>query len=224
MNQGLNYIQAINPKVVLPFAGTYVLGGKFSKLQDYRGVPEIEEAAKYFQENLKPSTKVILLNSYEYFDLNTFIESKTYIPQDLDEKKRYLGEILAFKKYDYEEDPIPESTDLVPLMEIAYERLEAKRKEINFFSSTVVLINLFENGWFLINMDGSGAKIISQNEKNSIEKFVAYTLDLKLLKRLLLGPKYAHWNNAEIGSHISFERNPNIFERGLFYSMCYFHV
>ena len=32
-------------------------------------------------------------------------------------------------------------------------------------------------------------------------------LDPRLLKRILMGPKYAHWNNAEIGSHLKFELN-----------------
>ncbi len=39
----------------------------------------------------------------------------------------------------------------------------------------------------------------------------------------MLGPKFAHWNNAEIGSHLQFEREPNIYERGLCYSLSFFH-
>ena len=30
-------------------------------------------------------------------------------------------------------------------------------------------------------------------------------------------------NNAEIGSHLKFYRNPNIFEREVYLSLCYFH-
>ena len=55
------------------------------------------------------------------------------------------------------------------------------------------------------------------------EKYIKYTVDLKLLKKLWLGPKFAHWNNAEIGSHIKFYRNPNIFERNIYENMNYFH-
>ena len=33
-----------------------------------------------------------------------------------------------------------------------------------------------------------------------------------------MGPKYAHWNNAEIGSHITFYRKPDsLYERGMHY-------
>jgi UDP-MurNAc hydroxylase len=48
-------------------------------------------------------------------------------------------------------------------------------------------------------------------------------LDLRLLKWILDGPKFAVWNNAEIGSHIQFSRNPDKYERGLYYSLSYFH-
>ena len=41
--------------------------------------------------------------------------------------------------------------------------------------------------------------------------------------RILSGPKNAHWNNAEIGSHLTFERKPDNYERGLYYCLSYFH-
>ena len=55
------------------------------------------------------------------------------------------------------------------------------------------------------------------------KKYVRYETDIRLLKRLLMWPKYAHWNNAEIGSHLQFFRKPNIFERDIYGSMVYFH-
>ena len=45
-----------------------------------------------------------------------------------------------------------------------------------------------------------------------------------LLKRILMGPKYGHWNLAEGGSHIRFYREPDIYERGIHYCMNYFHA
>ena len=50
-----------------------------------------------------------------------------------------------------------------------------------------------------------------------------YETDIRLLKRLLMGPRYAHWNNAEIGSHLKFFRKPNIFERDIYNSFLFFH-
>ena len=50
-----------------------------------------------------------------------------------------------------------------------------------------------------------------------------FDVDPRLLKRILMGPKYAHWNNAEIGSHIKFFRKPDNYNKDIFISMCSFH-
>ena len=65
--------------------------------------------------------------------------------------------------------------------------------------------------------------MISKKDFKSDTKFVCYKTDKRLLKKLLQGPRYAHWNNAEIGSHIRFYRNPNVFEREVYMAMCFFH-
>ena len=75
----------------------------------------------------------------------------------------------------------------------------------------------------LLRSDGISPEIISQNEKNKFKKFLIIKTDYRLLLRLMRGPKFAHWNNAEIGSHLEFIRNPNVYERGLFYCLNFFH-
>jgi len=65
-----------------------------------------------------------------------------------------------------------------------------------------------------ISCKGDGFEIIDQENFND-ERYVTYNVDFKLLYRILRGPRYAHWNNAEIGSHIMFSRRPEVYERGL---------
>ena len=76
----------------------------------------------------------------------------------------------------------------------------------------------------VISCNGSGYKIIPETEKKDFKNFVLVELDDRLLNLLLLGPKFAHWNNAEIGSHINYFRKPDIYERKLFYCLNFFHV
>ena len=71
--------------------------------------------------------------------------------------------------------------------------------------------------------DIGGFKIISTQESEKIKNFVKLELDLRLLKWILDGPRYAVWNNAEIGSRIIYERYPDKYERGLYYCLSYFH-
>ena len=47
-------------------------------------------------------------------------------------------------------------------------------------------------------------------------------LDLKLLRRIL--DRKAHWNNAEVGSHINFKRYPNKMDPDVHTCMSFFHL
>ena len=47
-------------------------------------------------------------------------------------------------------------------------------------------------------------------------------LDLKLLRRIL--DRKAHWNNAEVGTHINFKRYPNKMDPDVHTCMSFFHL
>jgi UDP-MurNAc hydroxylase len=224
LTQGEKYIKLVNPKFYMPFAGTYTLAGNLSELQNKRGVPELDEAVNYFSNSSlinQEFSKPVLLNTYESFDLVTQKQSKKYSPVDTLEKEAYIKNILSKRKLDYEYDDEPIIDELLKLIPAANKRMNDKREEINFVSKTSVLVKLKENLYIKLNFDGSKFELIDNT--NGLESFVEYRLSLKLLNRILKGPRYAHWNNAEIGSHIKFRRIPNTFERGLYHSMCFFH-
>ncbi len=225
LSNGEKYIKLVNPKFYMPFSGTYTLAGNLSELQNKRGFPEIDEAVKYFsnsslinQEHSKP----VLLNTYEYFDLVTQKQSKIYTPLNTEEKESYIKNILSKKKFDYEYDDEPVMEELLELIPAANKRMNDKREEINFVSNTSVLVKLKEDLYVKLNFNGSEFELIDNT--NGLGSFVEFQLSLKLLNRILKGPKYAHWNNAENGSHIKFRRVPNTFERGLYHVMCFFHA
>ena len=104
----------------------------------------------------------------------------------------------------------------------ASQRFYDKKFQLNNKIDTNIYLDL---GTHLIKIDNQKNNIDLIKKQSSLnnEKYIKYTVDLKLLKKLLLGPKFAHWNNAEIGSHIKFYRNPNIFERNIYENMNYFH-
>ena len=225
LSQGEQYIQLVNPKFYMPFAGTYNLSGYLSKLNDNRGVPELEEAVSYFKNSDlidQCNTSPVILNTYEYFDIATENYSKKYIPLDLEEKRSYVNNILSKIKFDFEEDDEPTIDDIIDLVPAAYKRFEQKRKEINFSSKTKLFIKLDNTNYIEISFEGIKPIIVCST--NNFTPRVEYDLSNKLLKRILMGPRYAHWNNAEVGSHIRFNRVPNNFERGLYHSICFFHA
>jgi UDP-MurNAc hydroxylase len=226
LNQAEKYIDLVKPDFYMPFAGTYTLSGFLSNLQYKRGVPELEEALKFFKKSKlinQKKSKSVALNTYEYFDLELKKSSNEYIPFDENKKIKYIKNILSKKKFDYEYDSEVDLDDMYKLIPNAYNRMESKRKEINFKSETKVLIKLKKEKLLKISFDGSGFEYVSEIEKNNLKSFVQYDLSDKLLLRILKGPRFAHWNNAEVGSHIRFTRVPNKFERGLYHTMCFFH-
>jgi len=223
LEQGLNYINTINPKYYLPFAGTYTLSGKLTHLNKYRGVPDIEEALDYFKSKIKQS-QGILLNSYEYFDLSSSSHSKRYVSYKA-EKDKYINENLFQLEMDYEKDPNPSYLDIIKCIPGSHERFIKKIEEIGFKSNTVIFISLPDNKDLKVYLNAeNNYDIVDSNDYSNNEKYVRIETDFRLLLRLLKGPRYAHWNNAEIGSHLIINRNPNIFERGLFYSLYSFHL
>jgi len=101
---------------------------------------------------------------------------------------------------------------------------ERKRKELRFSSETVILLKLSNKEFFAITCNGNGWKIINQKSIHDYKKYVKLSLDTRLLKWILSGPTHAHWNVAENGSHITFERKPNVYERGLYYCLAFFYA
>jgi UDP-MurNAc hydroxylase len=223
LEQGLNFINTINPKYYLPFAGTYTLSGNLSHLNKFRGVPDIEEALDYFKSNISRS-QGFLLNAYEYFDLSAFSHSKKYVSYK-SEKDKYINENLLHLKMDFENDPYPTYSDIIKLIPESHKRFLNKIEEIGFRSNTVIFISLPSSKDLKIYLNGNNTyDIVDSNDYTFNDRYLRIETDFRLLLRLLKGPRYAHWNNAEIGSHLFIDRNPNIFERGLFYSLYSFHI
>ena len=225
-NQAESYVNLFQPKFFMPFAGRYTLGGKLADLNDQRGVPELEEAFDYFTVSSNINQKkhnCIILNTQNNFDITTKKASAPYKKSDLREKINYIKNVLSTIKFDFENKPHVTLEQINRLLPKCYERFENRRKKINYNSDKVILIKIIEDKILVISCNGSGYKIIPETEKKDFKNFVLVELDDRLLNLLLLGPKFAHWNNAEIGSHLQFYRYPDVFERAQYHCLCYFH-
>lgn len=218
------YINLFKPKFFMPFAGRYTLGGKLHELNIHRGEPELEEAFDELTTRIEQKKhRGILLNSDSSFDITTGTQSKPYQRINIEEKSKYVKEVLSKYKFDYENDPIVTEKQIEELLPASHKNFEEHRKKYGFKSDTTILIKITENKFIAISCNGKGYKIILKDEIEKYEKINLLSLDIKLLYRILLGPKKAVWDNADIGSHIRFKRVPNIYELGLYYSLTHFH-
>jgi len=222
-----NYVNLFEPDYFMPFAGRYTLAGKLAPLNDYRGVTELDDAFSYFTNSKNidvEKSKCIILNPGSIFDTETGQPSEPYKKIDKIQKQQYIQNVLAKRKLDYEYEQEPEIDEIKSLIGKSYERFERKRKELRFSSETTVLIKLSSEEFLAISCNGNGWKIIKQKNIDDYKNYVKLSLDTRLLKWILSGPRYAHWNVAENGSHITFERTPNVYERGLYYCLAFFYA
>ena len=209
---GLNTLRVLQPKYYLPFAGTYILGGFNYLKNENLPIPEIQDAVDFFQLELGTEDvhlSPILLNFNEFFDLETQVQSAKYVPIDTEERKKYICEVASSFPYDFEVDEVPENDELINLFSASLERLKKKQEEIKFFEDTNLLFDLSLNEFACINLKDSSISTV--NDISTINNYHRFQLDPRLLKRALRGPRYANWNNIEIGALLKFARQPDVY-------------
>ena len=227
LNQATKYIDEIKPDYYLPFAGTYTLTGKLSNLQNLRGVSNIDNAYTFFEKyylskNLSDKIKPLKLNPESTFDLSTKEYDRGYKKINQDVYNLYIAEKLNNKLLSYEKDELPSFDEIYELSKKAHQKFLDKNliNNVNLKSDIFIKVN---GKSLMLGVDKNLSVVNSEEIDKKSKKYVRYETDIRLLKRLLMGPRFAHWNNAEIGSHLKFFRKPNIFERDVYGSMCYFH-
>ena len=227
LNQAIKYIDEIKPNYYLPIAGTYSLTGKLTNLQSLRSVSNVDDAYTFFEnyyslKDLSNSIRALKLNQDCTFDLNTKEYDKNYKKMDYNKYQSYLDSVLSKKLFDYEKDEVPSFDEIYELSKKAHQKFLDKILINNVNLKSDIFVKVNERS-LMLSKDKNLLVVRSDEINQKSKKYVRYETDNRLLKRLLLGPRYAHWNNAEIGSHLKFFRKPNVFERNIYSSMVYFH-
>ena len=214
LNQAIKFIDETKPDYYLPFAGTYTLTGRLSNLQNLRGVSSIDNAYDFFEnyyssKNLSDKIRPLKLNTESTFDLSVKEYDKNYKKVNQDEYQSYIDEKLSNKLLSYELDDIPNFDEIYELSKKAHQKFLDKKliNNVNFNSDIFIKVN--ENS-LMLDKDNNLSVIKSDEIEQKSKQYVQYETDIRLLKRLLMGPRFAHWNNAEIGSHLKFFRKPRL--------------
>ncbi len=219
------YIELLQPKYYIPFAGRYTLCGKNTVLNQYRGEPELEDAAEWLQNNIEQKNhRCVLLNNDCWLDVDTGNTNKNYVPINRNEKEIYVNDILSKKKFPYETEPMPAASEILDLIPKSYRNFEKIRQKIGWNSDTMIILkttNGNDDLTIAISCNGKGFNKISSDDVKKYEHRMVISLDSRLLKWLLHGPNKAHWSDADLGSHLRYERIGSIYKRGLFY--CWNH-
>lgn len=217
LDKAVKFIELVKPLDFAPFAGTYVLGSRLGTLNKYRGVPSVADATLSLEKRVKGISRGVLLEQLDIYDVRERSKFASDSKYPLSEKQ--FLDLISKKSLSYDDDKWNEE-ELFDLIETGYTRFKNKANEINFDSEVVVVIQS-QNVRFRFSTK-CGVEIITPDIK-IVEPFIIIKVDHNLLHRLLRGPRFAHWNNAEIGSHLTYTRKPDRFDRALYHCMCFFH-
>ena len=203
-------LKILMPKYFLPFAGAYVLGGKNSYKNNYLGTTNWDKCIEILKNKEKIThTQYIALREQDIFDLDMGMSNKEYIKIDEKEVEYYINNVLAKIKYPYEKDSMPNIDILIQDLLLSSSKMKERLNRIKLIPDMDVFIKVEDKS---INV------LSAENPKGKIE----CSLDLRLLKRIL--DRKSHWNNAEIGCHIEFNRSPNYYSPDIHTALQFLHL
>ena len=211
-----NVVEAMKPAYVLPFAGAYVLGGDMYHKNRYLGTTTWDECAEWLiTHNIEP-TKVVLLRENDTFNIEKGTATIKYEPINIDEMKMYIKNYLSLIKYPYQLESLPNQKQLIIDLEKAAQGMKERMERFGITSTFSVVLNVFAKKYQIY----PAFKLLLKNEEvgNKLE----CSLDERLLRNII--DRKSHWNNAEIGAHISFNRAPNNYEPDLHTGLQFFHI
>ncbi len=221
LNRNFEYmralIQELKPERILPFAGAYVLGGDLWPKNEYLGTTTWDKCAEYLRARDIGSTQVTLMREGDVLDLKSGITNREYQPICDEEMSAYISGNLSQIRYPYQFDKTPDTEQLYQDIEVASEKLSSRMEKFGLKSSFKVFLHTAAST-FEIYPSFSKIDIIT---KDSIPRLEC-KMDDRLLRRIL--DRKSHWNNSEIGAHISFNRNPNSYEPDLHTGLQFFHL
>ena len=209
LDHSLDCLQALQPSVMIPFAGFYCLGGKLHKKNQYLASPGLQETADYLNERITFDTKVLSMRENDIFNLKTGQTNRKFVPYSPSEIHEYIETSLSNMKYEYEADEYPDIEKLKLDIVDASQKMHTRWANWKFSPDMQIRINI----------DGNMIDICKP-EKNS-KGVITCSLDTRLLRRIL--DRDAHWANSEIGAHIEFHRSPNHFSPDIHTMLSFFH-
>jgi len=216
IDEYLDFKNYLKPKKSLPFAGSYVLGGKLSYLNNYLGVPDATKILDF-------DTDAFILNDggKAYFDTDTMKASDV---RTLPYKKEVLDTYLlkiSTEVMNYEKDFAgfnPDKIDFTALFKIAY-----KNALSHSLCKTDYYYCFFINDKYTtINTNPDKHTLEITDDVQHYSPRSEIYIDLKYLFGLL--HKTYHWNNAEVGSHVMVRRYPDEFNRFVQIFLNYLHI
>lgn len=209
---------SLKPQFLMPFAGAYVLGGENAYKNKYLGTSTWDACAKYLLKEGIGSTKVVLMNEGNEVDVSNGELNEPYYEIDPKLTQKYIDDVLAKIVYPYQRGPMPDRKLLIEDLKDASGRMYLRMAKFGIKPKFSVSIKVFDEEYFIY----PEFKRAILGAGSVLEEKMTCSLDERLLRNIL--DKKSHWNNAEIGAHISFIRIPNEYDPDLHMGLQFLHL
>jgi UDP-MurNAc hydroxylase len=209
VNRLINAAERLNAKFTLPYAGQYVLGGSLSALNPYRSVIPMKDVLAAVKSS--GVTEAVSLMPFGEFDLTTESSGEGWLEPSHDAQARYLDKIKI--------DLFPYQRKLEVWLDGSEQFNGALYEVKKNFDAFIKTGGKGSNSSITIRSDeiegtinfGEDDCLISRS--NLFENHTVIELDQRLLRRIVLrkagytGFTQYHFNQAEIGSHMVWQRS-----------------
>jgi len=208
VNRLISTSNALNSRYVMPYAGQYLLGGKLAKLNEFRSVIPLPKVLQKIASSSK--AQPISLNVFGEFNLDTDSSTGDWIEPNSSISTNYISRISS-ELYPYEAEEnfwkdgqyvLNDALNSVQMVFESFLKSGGKGSE-----SSIV----FKSEGINLSMN-FGKEFSSITAESIFENVTTIQLDARLLRRLVTRkPNYRgftqyHFNQAEIGSHLSWSR------------------
>ena len=195
-------------------AGAYILGGQLSRLNEYLGTTTWDVCADKLNDIGLTSTEVVRLREHDVLNIETGESNREYQPLSSEHLQQYIQQVSG-DTYPYESDSIPDTAQIIADLETASDRMRQRMARAGISSDRTVTIDVDSKP---IQIHPTFSVETDMNAKPRL----ACTLDPRLLRRVL--DRVSHWNNAEIGCHVEFNRVPNEYQPDLHTALQFLHL
>ena len=213
LNLFTDYVKALNPRLAVPFAGLYYLGGSLRQFNASRGVPDAVSAAQR-----APGVGVVLQEGIGEIDLVNFsVHNARQTEFSAEEIDLYLT-AASTEPFAYERYPMADPAEL--FSEFA-KAVESALRRTKLRVAAWLCVTLGDGTYGCVKLvDGSAVQRLSSLEQLNPREEIH--LDARLLFGLL--HRKNHWNNAEIGSHFEFRRVGMEYSKPLYDFLSFLHL
>ena len=214
--------EILKPRWIMPFAGNFVYAGKQWPKNRFLGTTTWDNAALYVSERL-PAQKTLVMSEGQTFDLASgTLAGPAYRPVDLHAQEQYVKG-LADVIYPYESENLDDAarSRMRSALPMARANLWSMQQQLGFTQDYNMYIDTGDGECFHFSFADAASDFVGA-QTPCVRPYLRASMDARLLLQIL--ERRAHWNNAEIGGHIDFFRDPDVYYPDVHVMLSFFHA